>query len=265
MSTVLAWTSGLLVFGLMLLLVPAGAAFSGPQGYDAPAKALCRRLIRSFRMRVKVEGLDRLTRGQAYVFVANHVNILDGFLLYGHIPFVFRGLELASHFSWPIYGWFTRLLGNIPVDASDPVMSGRGLRRARRLLARGISILVLPEGHRTRDGRLGRFGRGAFRLAVQSGVPLAPVAIAGAFDVLRTGSWRVAPGPVRLLVGEPFPPEACRAAGAEGLRDLARERMQRMLPGASPVDGGCRAGAPHPLATPFPTPRSRRGVDRPTP
>jgi 1-acyl-sn-glycerol-3-phosphate acyltransferase len=230
--SLLAWTSGLLVFGLILPLVFAGAAFSSPHGYDAPAKVLCRRLVRSFRMRVRVEGLERLVNGRACVFVANHVNILDGFLLYGYLPRVMRGLELAAHFSWPVYGLFTRVFGNIPVDPADPATNARGLRRARRLLARGVSILVLPEGHRTRDGSLGPFGRGAFRLALQCGVPVVPVAIAGAFEVLRTGSRRVTPGPVRVLVGEPFAPEACVAAGADGLRDLARERMQRMLAAA---------------------------------
>ncbi len=107
------------------------------------------------------------------------------------------------------------------------------LRRAGRLLRQGISLLVLPEGHRTRDGGLGRFGRGAFSLAVQSGVPVVPVVIAGAFRVLRTGSRRVQPGPVRVIVGEPFSPQECREAGVEGLRDRARERMQRMLASAA--------------------------------
>ena len=232
MRSLVAWTCGLFVFALLHLLVIVGAALSAPRLCDAPVKFLCRRLTRSFRMRVRVEGLERLVRGRTCIFVSNHVNILDGFLLYGHIPWAFRGLELAGHFSWPVYGRFTRLFGNIPVDPADPVTTARGLRRARRLLLQGVSILVLPEGHRTRDGRLGRFGRGAFSLALQSGMPVVPVVMAGAFCVMRTGSWRVKPGPVQVIVGEPFTREVCLRAGVEGLRDLARSRMQQMLAAA---------------------------------
>lgn len=232
LTGLLAWASGLLVFSLMLWLTFAGAAFSTPRGYDAAAKLLCRRLVRSFRMRVRVEGLERLDRRQTYIFLANHVNILDGFLLYGHLPWVFRGLELAGHFSWPVYGLFTRLFGNIPVDPASPATTARGLRRAALLLRSGISILVLPEGHRTRDGRLGEFGRGAFRLAVQSGVPVVPVVMAGTFRVMRTGTWRITPGAVRVIVGEPLTAPESRRAGLEGIRDLARGRMREMLAAA---------------------------------
>ncbi len=232
LTAFLAWTSGLLVFFLMLWLVFAGAAFSSPKGYAAPAKLLCRRLVRSFRMRVRVQGLERLDPRRVYIFLANHVNLLDGFLLYGCLPWVFRGLELAAHFSWPIYGLLTRYFGNIPVDPANPFTTARGLRRAGRALRRGISILVLPEGHRTRDGGIGAFGRGAFSLAVQSGAPLVPVVMAGAFRVLRTGSWKVTPGPVRIILGEPLTAEECRRAGVDEIRDLSRRVMRQMLAAA---------------------------------
>lgn len=228
-ASLLSWASGALVFSLMFGLAAIGAAFSSPRGYDLPAKALCRLLVRCFRMRVRVSGLEGLDQGRPYVFLANHVNILDGFLLYGHLPWVFRGLELASHFRWPVYGLFIRLFGNIPVDASDHRLSARGLGRAERALRKGISILVLPEGHRTRDGRLGGFGRGAFRLAVNSGVDVVPVVMAGAFQAMRTGSMRITPGPVRLMVGRCFPARQCASAGEKGLRELARARMLEML------------------------------------
>jgi 1-acyl-sn-glycerol-3-phosphate acyltransferase len=229
LASLLSWASGLAVFSLILVLVFSGEALSGPRGYDAAAKLLCRRLVRCFRMRVQVEGLEALERGAAYIFIANHVNILDGFLLYGHLPWLFRALELASHFSWPVYGLFLRIFGNIPVDPSDPSLTARGLRRARRALRNGTSILVLPEGHRTRSGRLGSFGRGAFLLAAQSGAVLVPVVMHGAFRVMRTGSWRISPGKVRLIVGEPIRPQEYQALGTNGLAALARGRMHSLL------------------------------------
>jgi 1-acyl-sn-glycerol-3-phosphate acyltransferase len=233
LRSLLAWVSGLSVFALGLGGVFAGTALGTRRGYDPAVKALCRRLIRCFRMSVRVKGLERLDRRRPYIFLSNHVNILDGFLLYGHIPWRFRGLELASHFRWPVYGRLIRIFGNIPVDPGSGAVSARGLRRARHVLRGGVSILVLPEGHRTRDGKLGGFGSGAFRLALGSGVDLVPVVMAGAFDALRTGSWRVTPGRVDLIVGEPLPAREHAAGGLEGLRSTTRGRMLSMLAGAS--------------------------------
>jgi len=223
-----SWISGIIVFCLMalLLLVLAGAA--SPRSYDGVLKTMCRLLLRCFPVRVQVVGLSRLDRGKPYLFIANHVNLLDGFLLYGHLPWMFRGIELESHFSWPIYGWFIRRFGNFPVSPGSAARSAAGLRRADRALAAGQSILVLPEGRRTRTGALGAFGRGAFRLAERTGAAIVPIVMAGAYSVMRKGRWTVHPGTVRMVIGDPIDPARHRR-DASGLRDLARAKMERML------------------------------------
>ena len=106
----------------LVLLVLAGAA--SPRSYDGVLKLLCRILVRCFPIRVEVSGLERLDRKKSYLFIANHVNILDGFVLYGYLPWLFRAVELERHFSWPVYGWFIRTFGNISVSP--------GQRRADR-------------------------------------------------------------------------------------------------------------------------------------
>ena len=223
--SLLSWIAAAVVFSFMalVLLVLAGAA--SPRSYDEVLKLLCRILVRCFPIRVEVSGLDGLDRRKSYLFIANHVNILDGFVLYGYLPWLFRGVELERHFSWPVYGWFIRTFGNIPVSPGSGARTAAGLRRADKALRSGISILVLPEGHRTRTGALGGFGRGAFRIAERSGAEIVPVVMAGAFSVMRISRWTVRPGTVRVVAGEPFVARHDTAA----LRDLARQRMLLML------------------------------------
>jgi 1-acyl-sn-glycerol-3-phosphate acyltransferase len=227
--SLLSWMAGAAVFSFMSLLLLVFAGTASPRSYDGVLKVLCRLLVRCFPIRVEVEGLDGLERRAAYLFIANHVNILDGFILYGYLPWLFRAVELESHFSWPVYGWFIRTFGNIPVSPGSGGKTAAGMRRADKALRAGVSILVLPEGHRTRTGALGPFGRGAFRIAERSDAPTVPVVMAGAFHVMGIGRWTVRPGTVRVMIGEAIRPGEHPRRDALALRDMARERMERML------------------------------------
>ncbi len=253
--SILSWLSGALVFCLMAVVLFVLAGTVSPRTYDPVLKALCRLIVRCFPIRVRVEGLSRLDRSRAYLFVVNHVNLLDGFLLYGHLPWMFRGVELESHFSWPIYGWFIRTFGNIPVSPMSAARSAAGLLRAGRLLRTGLSILVLPEGRRTITGALGAFGRGAFRIAQRTGAEIVPIVMAGAYYVMRKGRMIVRPGTVRVVIGKPIRGDEGRFADASALRDRVRSRMLQMLEeagdrGDRPLGPGRRSGGRPGSATP---------------
>ena len=132
--SVLSWIAAVAVFSFMalVLLVLAGAA--SPRSYDGVLKLLCRILVRCFPIRVEVSGLERLDRKKSYLFIANDVNILDGFVLYGYLPWLFRAVELERHFSWPVYGWFIRTFGNISVSPGSGARTAAGLRKADKAL-----------------------------------------------------------------------------------------------------------------------------------
>ncbi len=227
--SLLSWMAGIAVFSFMSLVLLVFAGIASARSYDAVLKLLCRLLVRCFPIKVEVSGLRGLDLRKSYLFIANHVNILDGFVLYGYLPWLFRAVELEEHFSWPVYGWFIRTFGNIPVSPGSGAKTAAGMRRADKALNAGISILVLPEGHRTRTGTLGAFGRGAFRIAVRTGVEMVPVVMAGAFHVMRVGRWTVRPGTVRVVAGEVIKPASYPRYDAVALRDLAHDRMARML------------------------------------
>ena len=135
------------------------------------------------------------------IFVANHNSAIDPYL-FGLIV-TENGFVTSWPFKIPVYNIFMRLAGYVNAEAGwDEVRKNCG-----RLLEKGSSVTIWPEGHRSRDGRLGRFKNGAFALSVETGFPIVPVCILGSGEVLPPGCRLLIPGTVRLVVLEPVYPE----------------------------------------------------------
>jgi 1-acyl-sn-glycerol-3-phosphate acyltransferase len=141
-----------------------------------------------------------------YLFAQNHTNHFDHVLLYGATPHFKQGVELESHFRYPFYGWFMKARGTIPVRPGASGRTAELLDRFRAELRRGHSILGFPEGTRTLDGRVGRFRTGLFFIARDLGLPVVPVAVTGAFEMMRKGSMLIRPGhTITVWVERPIP------------------------------------------------------------
>jgi 1-acyl-sn-glycerol-3-phosphate acyltransferase len=128
-----------------------------------------------------------------YMFCSNHVNHFDHCTMYCATPHFKQGLEAADHFEYPVYGWFMKQRGTIPVHKG-----GKQLDELRAHMQsemdKGHSILTFPEGHRTRDGRVRPFKRGIFFIARDLGIPIVPVAVTGMQHVMSASSWVIRPG-----------------------------------------------------------------------
>jgi 1-acyl-sn-glycerol-3-phosphate acyltransferase len=109
-----------------------------------------------------------------------------------------RFVSKKSIFWIPVLGQAMAVAGFIPIDRSDRTRAIRSLGRASARIRAGASVILFPEGTRSRDGKLGRFKRGAFHLAIDAGVPVVPVAISGTGKVVRPRSIVVRPGPVSV-------------------------------------------------------------------
>lgn len=155
-------------------------------------------------IRVRKHGLAELRPGQSYVFCHNHVSILDTPVLVQSVPFHARSFQDVAHFRIPIYGGFVRTLGQLPVSRDDKELNARSYAQAAEMLRSGSCFAVFPEGHRARDGRLGRFYAGAFRLAIEAGVPLVPAVTRGLRNLCPAREWRIRPGSVDVIFGRPI-------------------------------------------------------------
>jgi 1-acyl-sn-glycerol-3-phosphate acyltransferase len=142
-----------------------------------------------------------------YMFAQNHVNLLDHCTMYNSTPHFKQGIELASHFKLPVYGWFMKQRGTIPVyrDRGQHEMMAIMEDRMRQEVARGHSLLVFPEGTRTTNGRVSPFRTGVLKLGYRLGLPIVPVAVTGMFEVLRKDENLIVPGGnVTVYVEQPI-------------------------------------------------------------
>jgi len=182
------------------------------------------------RLDIRVSGLERVDPTRTYVFMPNHGSFLDILLALAYIPNNFRFMILSRLFFNPFLSLALRSSGQLPIDQNSPRQSVRALRCAMDLLERGISIVVFPEGTRSRTDELQRFKTMLFVLPTRAGVPVVPVLINGAFEALRRGSVRIRPVRLRLTFLEPVVDEAQdldRSVYAERVRDALRDAMRR--------------------------------------
>ncbi|HEX9399553.1 MAG TPA: lysophospholipid acyltransferase family protein [Anaeromyxobacter sp.] len=140
------------------------------------------------------------------IFASNHESALDIWAVFVAIPRSFRFIAKQELFRLPLFGWYLRLGGHIPVDRSNHARAVASLRHAAHVVRGGTSILVFPEGTRSRDGRIQPFKKGSFVIAKDAGVPVIPIAISGSGAVTPSKVVAVHPGTIRIAAGDPIDP-----------------------------------------------------------
>lgn len=155
-------------------------------------------------VKVKMDGRENIDPRTSYVFVANHQGAYDIFAIYGYLPHGFLWMMKKSLFNIPFIGWACKAAGHIMVDRSSAKQVKHTMELAKSRLKDGTSIVVFPEGSRTHDGRMSPFKRGAFKLAADFQLPIVPITIDGAFDVMPRSSYNINPGTIRLTIHKPI-------------------------------------------------------------
>ena len=191
-----AWMTGIILFLVVYGLVRGG----GPQ-LTRHAARLMSHVTRLAYPRFRVVYAAGFDPTRPSVFCQNHVNFMDAHVACRVIPGPFCGLMLASHFKIPAYGWIMRITSGIPVPSGRSGRTTALMTAARDRIARGLSILVFPEAHRTLDGHVQPFKHGVFYMARDAGAPVVPIAVHGAYEVNHKGTWLFTRGPVTVWVG----------------------------------------------------------------
>lgn len=182
--------------------------------------------------KIYVSGLDRIDRSKAYMMVANHQSLADGPLT-AYLPLDTKAVFRMNLFEVPVVGWLLRLAGEIPIDRSDPRKAAKALLECGRQLRAGCSILIFPEGTRSKDGELLPFNDTPFRLALRESVPVLPVVLEGAASALPKNSWMFrSGGDIHVRVLEPVPVEGWSSKQSLELRDhvwrMFAEELRRL-------------------------------------
>ncbi|HJU83055.1 MAG TPA: lysophospholipid acyltransferase family protein [Holophagaceae bacterium] len=218
-----------LAVALCFLLAPF---LGGSRAFWTVAPGYIRLVARLFGIRRRLEGWEELPAEiregrRPVVFVGNHASLFDPPLMISTLPshpvFIAKR-ELALV---PFLGWVIWLADFIFIDRGRLERAKASLASAVRRVHEGQSVVVFPEGTRSRSGELLPFKKGSFLLAKEAGAEVVPVAIHGGSVILPPGSWRVAPGDYRMTLGAPL--HADGFEDPEGLRAATEARLREML------------------------------------
>ena len=193
------------IYTIVLGIASITSSFFDRRGYFAHgcARAWSWLILATTGVDVSVTGLERLEPGRTYVFVANHQSIYDIPCLFWSIPYQLRIIAKDSLGSFPMLGPHLKRTGHLLVDRNKPDRAGI-VGWASRLTSNGLSLIIFPEGTRSRTGLLGKFKGGSIMLAMQAGLPLVPISVVGSRQVMKKGELTTKPGHVRLIVHDPI-------------------------------------------------------------
>ena len=161
-----------------------------------------------------------------YVVVSNHESFAD-ILLISHLPWEMKWLSKAELFRIPIMGWMMWLAGDIPVKRGFGPSAVEAMERCRKALRQRVSVMIFPEGTRSKTAELLPFKDGAFRLAVEAGVPILPLALSGTGTALPKHGWRFGQSAAHLRVLEPVDTAGLTLADVPALKARVRDLIVR--------------------------------------
>jgi 1-acyl-sn-glycerol-3-phosphate acyltransferase len=218
------WTVSGIHFAIVCIFLVVLAAFVDPRKNDLPQRLFFRNIMRLAGARLEVRRAPGFDPRRTSLFICNHVNLFDPFVIYSAVPQFLRGFELESHFKIPVYGWMMGRFGNIPVPDAPSREGLEAMRnRARAAFDDGISLVAFAEGSRTRDGHVQEFKKGIFGLAQKSGIPIVPVSMVGSFQFFQTGNWVLFPRKITIYLHDPIETKDIGRSEVDALRQRVQE------------------------------------------
>ena len=188
--------------------------------------------VRLAGVRVETVGLDGLDPRRTYVFMSNHVSNIDPPIMLPLIPRRTSVMAKKELFNYPLLGKTMRIGSLVPVDRGNREAGIAAVRAAAAVLRQGINMTIYVEGHRSFDGKLLPFKKGPFYLAMECGVPVVPVTIAGSHYVMPKRRFGIRPGRVTVIFHPPIEPADF------GSRECLMEKVRRAIDSGLPAE--CR-------------------------
>ncbi|MDR0401366.1 MAG: 1-acyl-sn-glycerol-3-phosphate acyltransferase [Treponema sp.] len=229
------------VVGAVLVLTPLGLLFfmlsvlglqrQAAAGMYRMAQGWARFMIALIGCEVTVRGREHIPPRGGICFVSNHGSIFDILLIlaYAGRPFGFIAKKELAFI--PFLNMWIYLLGGSFIDRKNIRKAVKAIDRGIKRIKNGGSMIIFPEGHRSRGQGLLPFHPGSLKLATKAGAPIVPVALSGSYDVFER-NYRVAAAPVGISFGAPIPtadlpPEDRKQALAEKTRDVIAGMLER--------------------------------------
>ncbi len=174
------------------------------------------------------------------VFVSNHESQADPFLI-SFLPWEMKWLVKASLMRVPFAGWSMALAGDVPVHRGEGRSAKEAMDKCKKWIERGVPVIIFPEGTRSADGKLGPFKDGAFRLALDCGAQIVPIAVCGTRKALPKHSWKFGFTKALVAVGAPIPTAGRSAADLKDIKAEARAQIEALRAQMLPLTGARQA------------------------
>jgi 1-acyl-sn-glycerol-3-phosphate acyltransferase len=171
---------------------------------------------------IEVEGAEKISNQRGYVYVGNHRSFVDVTATFLVLPGDLRFLAKKEVYKIPLVGFALRTMGIIEVDRSNPDAAAKSIDRAVAEIRSGRSVVLFPEGTRSRNPHLLPFKKGAFVLAIKAKAPVVPITLLGMAELLRPDTLFLYPGRVKILIHEPIATEQLDLEDRTELLDQAR-------------------------------------------
>jgi 1-acyl-sn-glycerol-3-phosphate acyltransferase len=157
-----------------------------------------------YGVKVNVIGAENVKPGEGKIYISNHASYLDIFVQLAKLPDSVRMVYKKEINIVPLLGWAMAAVGFVSIDRKNVRSAMRSLDKAAERIKKGLSIVIYPEGTRTRDGSVGEFKRGMFYLAEKSEADIVPVTLSNSFQLMPGGSGRVKSGVINMVIGKPL-------------------------------------------------------------
>jgi 1-acyl-sn-glycerol-3-phosphate acyltransferase len=232
-------TASTLFFSLVAVV---GGLVRAPKGlFDWIHRNWARSVLGAAGVRIEAKGLEHVHEGRAYVFVSNHQSFFDVWTMMATLPASIRFVAKQELARIPIFAAACRAAGHVFIDRRDAVAAGEAIRVAGQQMEKeGLSLFFFPEGTRSADGKLRRFKKGSFALAIETQLELVAVAIDGGAKVQPKGARLPNAGTVRLRCAPAISMRGMTGEQRDLLTRDTRETVAGMLEElkALPADAG---------------------------
>ncbi|MEA2014376.1 MAG: lysophospholipid acyltransferase family protein [Thermodesulfobacteriota bacterium] len=224
------------VLGVLILLNTAVAstiamlaAYVDPEGggVDSVSTLWARVNLALSGVPISISGEEFIEQDQPYIVMANHQSHYDVFALIGYLPLSLKWVMKMELREIPIFGIACEKTGHIYVDRGNPEKAKKSLKTAGEKIRAGSSVVFFPEGTRSPDGRLQRFKKGGFVMALEAKVPILPITVVGGRRILPRNSLRILPGNMKIIIHKPVPVDKYTYETKEELMERTKEIIGR--------------------------------------
>jgi len=154
--------------------------------------------------RVTIEGIDLVPKHGGIILASNHQGALDILIHLAYMPREFRFVAKSELFKIPIFGWYMKVAGYVPIERDVSASAHRTIGSIADVLGKDDGILIFPEGTRSKSGELGPFKRGSLMAAFSSGATVVPVAISGSYQMMPKKTFLINAVPIKISFGQPI-------------------------------------------------------------